>query len=118
MKIFEYDKCSTCKKALKFLDQNRVSYRKIPIVETPPTEAELKKMLKFLKGDIKKLFNTSGILYREMGMSAKLKTLSEEEAIHLLAQHGKLIKRPFLLTAQAGLVGFNEAEWTQWLKTC
>jgi len=110
-KIYEYSGCSTCKKALKFLDQKKVSYEKIAIVDQPPTVAELKKMLGYQNGELKKLFNTSGQLYREMKISDKLPSLSEGEALKLLSNHGKLIKRPFLLTEKAGAVGFQEAEW-------
>jgi arsenate reductase len=111
VKVYEYSGCSTCKKALKFLDQKKVAYEKIAIVDQPPTVAELKKMLGHQKGELKKLFNTSGQLYREMKISEKLPSLSEGEALKLLSSHGKLIKRPFLLTDQSGLVGFQEAEW-------
>ncbi len=111
LKIYTYDKCSTCKKALKFLSQREVVFENIPIVENPPTKTELKTVLEFLKGDLKKLFNTSGVQYREMGMSQKLKDLSVEEAIQLLAKNGKLIKRPFVVSDTIGLVGFNESEW-------
>jgi len=116
MKVYEYDKCSTCKKALKFLDQKKVKYEKIAIVNTPPTEAELRKMLSFLDGDLKRLFNTSGVLYREMGLSEKLKTMSVDEAIRLLSENGKLVKRPFAIANNKGLIGFNETEWKKWLE--
>jgi arsenate reductase len=110
-RIYEYSKCSTCRNALKFLDRNKVVYEKVPIVETPPTKAELRKMLAAQGGNVKKLFNTSGELYREMKISEKLQTLSENEALDLLAANGKLIKRPFVLTGDTGLVGFKEDEW-------
>jgi len=117
IKIFEYDKCSTCKKALKFLDSKRISYKKIPIADQPPTTAELKKMLGYLKADgksFKNLFNTSGIQYREQNISQKIKNgMTEQEAIQLLSQNGKLIKRPFLLTEKNGIVGFQEEVWSQ-----
>jgi len=111
IKIYQYDNCTTCRNALKFLDKNGVSYEKISITESPPSAAELKKMLAFMDGDIRKIFNTSGLVYREMGLSEKLKTMSEDQAIALLAKHGKLIKRPFLLSSSIGTVGFKEAEW-------
>lgn len=111
IKVFEYARCSTCKKALGFLDGRKVTYERIPIVERPPNLSELKQMLRFQGGNLKKLFNTSGELYREMGMSRKLPKLSEAEALKLLASHGKLIKRPFVLAEGAGLVGFKEEEW-------
>lgn len=115
MRIYEYKKCSTCQKALKFLDAKGITYEKLPIVETPPTKAELKKMLSHLKaagGSFKNLFNTSGEQYRELGISEKLKTgMSEDEALDLLAKNGKLIKRPFVLTDKTGTVGFKEEVW-------
>jgi arsenate reductase len=111
VRIYEYSKCSTCRNALKFLDQHHVEYDKVPIVETPPTKPELRKMLATVGGNIKKLFNTSGELYREMMIGSKLDTMSESEAIDLLAAHGKLIKRPFVLFDDSGLVGFKEEDW-------
>jgi arsenate reductase len=113
IRIYEYSKCSTCRKALKFLDQNKIVYEKVPIVETPPTKAELKKMLALQGGNLKKLFNTSGEAYRAMKLGEKLPALSESEAIELLASNGKLIKRPFTLAGDKGLVGFNEDEWNE-----
>jgi len=108
--FYGYDGCSTCRKALKFLDAKKVSYKKIAIVDSPPTTSELKKMLKYV-GELKKLFNTSGMLYREMKISQKLPKMTDAEAITLLSKHGKLIKRPFLLGKDFGLVGFKEEEW-------
>lgn len=110
VKVYEYSGCSTCRKALKFLDARGVAYATVPIVETPPTKAELKAMLKFA-GDLKRLFNTSGLLYREMRVGERLKTMSEDEALALLAKHGKLVKRPFVLLEDRGLLGFKEDEW-------
>jgi arsenate reductase (glutaredoxin) len=113
--IYEYNKCSTCIKALKFLDAQKVKYKKISIVDQPPTLQELKNMLVFIKADggtIKNLFNTSGVQYRELNMSEKLKNgLTESEALKLLSGHGKLIKRPFLLLNKKGAVGFKENVW-------
>ena len=111
VRIYENSKCSTCRKALKFLDNRNVAYEKVPIVETPPTKAELKKMLALQGGNLKKLFNTSGEVYRAMKIGEKLPFMSESEALELLASNGKLIKRPFALAGDKGLVGFNEDEW-------
>lgn len=120
VKVYEFSRCSTCVKALKYLDAHKIRYTKLPIVEQPPTKKELKQMLGYLQargGSIKNLFNTSGELYREMKLSDRLKAgLSEAEALDLLAKHGKLIKRPFALTENDGLVGFKENEWNQILK--
>lgn len=110
-KFYEYSKCSTCRNAKKFLDRNSVKYQAIPIVERPPTRAELKRMLGHL-GDFKKLFNTSGELYRELKISDRLKAgMTESEALELLSRNGKLIKRPFLLFDKGGTVGFKEDVW-------
>lgn len=117
LKIYEYANCSTCKKALKFLDARKIKYEKIAITETPPSLLELKKMLAYLKGDIRKLFNTSGLAYREMKLGEKLPSMSEADALKLLAANGKLIKRPFVLTANQGLVGFKQEKWEEdWKK--
>lgn len=114
LKVYEYDKCGTCKKALKFLDARKVGYERVAIVDHPPTLAELKKMLGFV-GDIRKLFNTSGLVYRELKLGEKLPGMTEAQALKLLASNGKLIKRPFALATahgkEMGLVGFKEAEW-------
>jgi Spx/MgsR family transcriptional regulator len=115
LRVYEYSGCSTCKKALKFLDAKGVSYEKVPIVDQPPTAAELKRMLAIV-GDFKKLFNTSGLLYREMKIGDRIKAgMTESEAITLLSKHGKLVKRPFVLAGSAGAVGFKEPEWKKFL---
>lgn len=114
LKVYEYAKCSTCVKALKFLDGKKVSYQKLPIVDKAPSVAELKKMLAALKergGSIKNLFNTSGVLYKEFKISEKLPGMTEAEALKLLSEHGKLVKRPFVLGDDVALVGFKEDEW-------
>lgn len=111
VKVYEYAKCSTCRKALKFLDARKIAYEKLPIVESPPTRPELSAMLAILGGDLRRLFNTSGELYRELGLSAKLGTMTADEALGLLSRHGKLVKRPFVLAHGKGMVGFNENEW-------
>jgi len=111
IKIYQYPKCSTCRKALKFLDANNINYTAVDITEQPPTKTELKQMLKHQNGELRKLFNTSGVQYRELKIKDKLPTMTEKEAIDLLAQNGKLIKRPFLLTQTTGFVGFKEDLW-------
>jgi arsenate reductase (glutaredoxin) len=110
LKVYEYSGCSTCKKALKFLDQHKVPYEKIDITAQAPTKTELNAMLKEV-GELKKLFNTSGQVYKEMKLSDKLSSLTNEEALSLLAKNGRLVKRPFLLGDGWGLVGFKEEEW-------
>ncbi len=120
IKVYEFKNCSTCQKALKFLASKKISYDKIAIVDQPPSMTELKKMLDYLKADgesFKKLFNTSGIQYRELNISEKIKSgMTEKEALELLAKNGKLIKRPFLLTENSGTVGFREDQWKNLLK--
>lgn len=111
LKIYEYSGCGTCQKARKFLQANDVDYRAIPIREQPPSKAELKKMLKRYDGNIRKLFNTSGRDYKELGLSSKLPGMSEAEAIDLLSRTGNLVKRPFALGDNDCLVGFKEDEW-------
>ena len=111
LRVYEYDKCSTCRKALKFLDAKGVAYERVPIVEKPPTPAELKRMLQAQGGNLKKLFNTSGVQYRELKLGEKLPTMTEEQAIRLLSTNGKLVKRPFVLDGDFGAVGFDEKQW-------
>lgn len=110
-KIYQYKKCSTCVKAVKFLTAKKAVFKDIPIVDTPPTKTELKKMLKAYDGEIKKLFNTSGVQYRELNMKDKLPNMKDSDAIELLSGNGKLIKRPFLITPKGMAVGFKEDEW-------
>ena len=111
MRVYLYDSCSTCKKAAAWLAKRGIAFEAVPIVDQPPSRAELKRMLSHVGGDLRKLFNTSGQVYREMGLGAKLPGMSEEEALALLSKHGKLVKRPFALTAKSGCVGFREDEW-------
>jgi arsenate reductase len=110
LKVYQYAKCSTCRKALKWLDGRGVSYESIDIVTSPPKKTELSRALK--QGvPLKKLFNTSGQSYREGGWGAKLAQVSEAEALDALAKDGKLIKRPFVLSGDTVLVGFDEAAY-------
>ncbi|MCF6285004.1 MAG: arsenate reductase family protein [Candidatus Hydrogenedentes bacterium] len=111
LKIYIYKNCGTCKKALKWLDAHDLSYDDVPIRDTPPKVAELKTMLAAMDGNIKKLFNTAGQDYRTLNMKEKLPTLSEKEALELLASNGNLVKRPFILGDGAATVGFKEAVW-------
>lgn len=120
LKIYEYKNCDTCRKALQFLDGKEIEYKKISIVDQPPSLKELEKMLEFIKSEgksFKNLFNTSGIQYREMGISQKIKDgMTEKQALNLLAENGKLIKRPFLLAQDFGLIGFKKDIWEKQLK--
>ncbi|MCB9091483.1 MAG: arsenate reductase family protein [Halobacteriovoraceae bacterium] len=110
-KFYEYKNCSTCRKAQKYLEKKNIDFKPIAIRETPPTKAELKKMLKYMDGDIKKLFNTSGQDYRAMSLKDKLPKLTEAQALELLSQNGNLVKRPFLIGSHWGTVGFKEDAW-------
>ena len=114
--FFCYPKCSTCQKAKKWLQENLVEFTERDIVKDNPTEAELKKFLKKSKKELKKFFNTSGILYREMELKDKLPTMTEEEMLKLLATDGKLVKRPMIVTKDVVLNGFKEEEWKELLK--
>lgn len=111
VKIYHYKGCDTCRKALKFLEAAQVEYERIPIRERPPPPSELRSVLKHLDGDLRKLFNTSGRDYRELGLKDKIEAMDTEEAIGLLASNGNLIKRPFVLGKGFGLVGFKESVW-------
>lgn len=110
-KVYAYAGCDTCRNALKFLKERGVKPEVIPIREQPPAKAELKRMLGIYGGQVRKLFNTSGQDYRALGLGEKLPTLSEAAALDLLAKNGNLVKRPFVLTPDGGVVGFKEAEW-------
>lgn len=118
MILYVYSKCSTCQQAIKFLEQKKVKYLRKEITVEPPSIEELKTMLKFQQGNLKKLFNTSGQLYREMELSEALAGMSEMEALTLLSQHGMLVKRPFLLGRDFGLVGFKLADWSKKISNC
>jgi len=114
--FFCYPKCSTCQKAKKWLQENSVEFTERDIVKDNPTEEELKKFYKKSKKELKKFFNTSGILYREMELKDKLPTMTEEEMLKLLATDGKLVKRPMIVTKDVVLNGFKEEEWKELLK--
>ncbi|MEC7840522.1 MAG: Spx/MgsR family RNA polymerase-binding regulatory protein [Chlamydiota bacterium] len=111
--LYIHKKCSTCQKALKFIEKKNSSLKIVikDITETPPSLKELNQMLKFQDGNLKKLFNTSGMQYREMQLSQKLQTMTTEEALKLLSDHGMLVKRPFIIGDDIGLTGFNESLW-------
>lgn len=116
LKVYEYAKCSTCVKALKFLDAKKITYKKLPIVDQAPSQKELKEMLSALKengGNLRNLFNTSGVMYKEMKLSEKLPSMTETEAIKLLSENGKLVKRPFVIGDETHLVGFKEDQWKE-----
>ncbi len=106
-----YPKCTTCQKARKWLEENGVTYEERDIKEDNPTKKELKKWHKQSGLPLRKFFNTSGMLYRELQLKDKLPNMSEEEMFDLLASDGMLVKRPLLITDDVVLVGFKQAEW-------
>lgn len=109
--IYTLAQCSTCRDATKWLRTHGIEFTEKPIRETPPGVAELRRMLAFQSGNLRKLFNSSGLEYRALRMSEKLPSLSEAEALQLLASNGSLVKRPFLLGPEVGLVGFKADAW-------
>ena len=112
MKVYCYSRCTTCKKALKWLDAKGVSYEQIDIKEDHPDEAALRKIHARSGLPLKRFFNTSGLPYREMGLSKKLPEMSEDEQFALLATDGMLVKRPLVVGEDVVLVGFKEEEWS------
>ena len=108
-----YDKCTTCKKAKKWLDERGVSYDLRPIKEENPTAAELRAWHEISGLPLKKFFNTSGLQYKALGLKDKLPAMSEDEQLALLATDGMLVKRPMLIGEDFVLVGFKEADWAQ-----
>jgi Spx/MgsR family transcriptional regulator len=111
LKFYMYDACSTCREAQSFLDENGIEFTTIPIRDKPPTRSELRRMVDYMGGDLKKLFNSSGGTYRNLGLSERMRTLTTAQKINLLATHGNLVKRPFLIGDDFGLVGFKEDQW-------
>ena len=108
-----YPKCTTCKKAGKWLDDNGISYEERDIKEDHPTRDELEKWYRQSGLPLKKFFNTSGMLYREMKLKDRLPEMTEEEQLDLLSTDGMLVKRPLMIDGETVLVGFREAEWTE-----
>lgn len=112
--FIEYPKCTTCKKAKKWLDEHGVGYIDRHIVEDNPTAEELASWQQRSGLPLRRFFNTSGMKYRELGIKAKLDAgMSDEEAFALLATDGMLVKRPIVVTDGAVLVGFKEAAWEE-----
>lgn len=111
MKFYGYKQCGTCRKAQKWLEAHDIEADMLPIRDTPPTAAELKKMLKLLGGNRKPMLNTSSKDYRAEGVKEQLLESSDQEFIALLRENGNLIKRPFVLTESGGITGFKEEAW-------
>lgn len=106
-----YKKCTTCQKALKWLDERGIEYRERPIKEEHPTAEELKEWFEKSGLPLKRFFNTSGNLYKELSLKDKLPDMSQEEQLALLATDGMLVKRPLVVGEDFVLTGFKEAEW-------
>lgn len=113
MLFLEYPKCSTCRKAKKWLDEHGIEYTDRHIVEQNPTADELREWRERSGIPLKKLFNTSGMLYRELKLKDRLPSMSEDEQFELLASNGMLVKRPLVVTDSTVLTGFKEAEWSE-----
>ena len=113
LKFICYPKCTTCQKAKKWLDDNNIEYELRDIKEDNPTFEELSKWYKMSGLPLKKFFNTSGLLYKSMGLKDKLVDMSEGEQLRLLATDGMLVKRPLLIGEDFVLVGFKEKEWSE-----
>lgn len=111
MLFIEYSKCTTCRKAKKWLESHEIIFTDRPIKEEAPTYDELKAWQSKSGLPLKKFFNTSGQLYRSLGLKDKLPSMSEEEQLRLLSSDGMLVKRPIVITEDAVLVGFKKADW-------
>ncbi len=109
--LIEYPKCSTCKKAKKWLEENNIEFEDRHIIEEKPTVNELTKWIKESELEIKRWFNTSGLKYKELNLKEKLSNMSDKEKIELLASDGMLIKRPVLVSDKGIFIGFNEDKW-------
>lgn len=116
MLFIHYPKCTTCQKAKKWLDANNITYTDRHIAEENPSYEELKEWYEKSGLPLKRFFNTSGLLYKEMQLKDKLPAMSEEEQLKLLATNGMLVKRPLLVADHTVLVGFKDAEWEEKLK--
>lgn len=115
--MYHYPKCGTCRKAKKYLEEHGVSFTEKNIVEEPPAREELAEMVKKSGLPVQKFFNTSGMKYRELGLSQKLKGMSDEEKLDLLASDGMLIKRPIVTDGEEVTVGFKEETFADtWVK--
>lgn len=114
--FLEYPKCSTCRKAKKWLEENNIDFIDRMIVEENPTKEELKTWYEKSGFKLSKFFNASGKLYREMNLKDKVKTSSEDELLEILSSNGMLVKRPLLIKDDLILIGFKEEEWSEKLK--
>lgn len=109
MKLYSYNKCGTCRKAIRFLEDKNIKFELIDITENPPTKQILKAAMK--EKGMKKLFNTSGVQYRELNIKDKIKTMTESQALDLLSSNGRLVKRPIAVDKKTITVGFDIEEY-------
>ena len=109
--FIEYPKCSTCKKAKKWLEDNNIDFIERNIITETPSINELSKWIKDSNEEIKKWFNTSGLKYKELNLKHRLEIMTEKEKIELLASDGMLIKRPLLISDKGIFIGFKEDRW-------
>lgn len=116
MVVLVYRKCSTCIKALKWLEENNIEFTERPMKEKNPTYEELKEWYERSGLPLKKFFNTSGLLYKDMKLKDRLPSMTEEEQLQLLATDGMLVKRPLVVADDYVLTGFKEAEWEERMK--
>lgn len=114
--FIEYPKCSTCKRAKKWLEENKIKCIERNIITETPTIKELNEWIQKSKKETKKWFNTSGLKYKELNLKEKLPNMSDKEKIELLASNGMLIKRPLLVTKDTVLIGFKQNEWEELIK--
>ena len=115
-KVYCYPRCTTCKKAVKWLEENGIEYEYKHIVEETPSKEDIKKYYKESGLPLKRFFNTSGNVYKELNLKEKLAEMSEDEQFELLASNGMVLKRPLLVGKDFVLVGFKEAEWVEKVK--
>ena len=113
MLVLVYRKCSTCMKALNWLEEQQIAFEERPIKEQNPTYEELKEWYQKSGLPLKKFFNTSGLLYKELGLKDRLPQMPEEEQLRLLATDGMLVKRPLVVGEDYVLTGFKEKEWIE-----
>ncbi len=113
IRVYCYSRCSTCRKALKWLEEKGIAFEAVDLKEKHPSATKLKEYYKKSGLPLKRFFNTSGQQYRELGLSQKLPEMSEKDQLKLLAGNGMLVKRPLLIDGDTILVGFKEAEWEE-----
>ena len=114
--VYTLATCDSCRRAVKWLKAEKIAFDERPIRETPPTAGEMRKALAAHRGVVRKLFNTAGRDYRELGMAEKLPKMTADAAVACLSANGNLVKRPFVIGRDVALIGFDEAEWKSALR--